>query len=298
MYQKLLSQAGFSMERLAHFCAMADAGSIAAVAKGDPSKQSLISRQIKELESFFGVELVRRKGRGMELTEAGVELAAIGRENFTGLSDFAGRCKSNSWTARLVASNSVAQWLLLPRLKDVAAAHPNVRFRLFHEQNRDMISGIREGVYDVALVRKDEVGVGLRYADLGVIRYVLVIPKSLAQEKPSSFTTALASMPLALPIGGRVREYVGQQNPRKGLKIVLEGTSYFHLREAIRSGWCAGIIPEIGANDLPSSGFHCLACALKYQLCLVWTSRNVSTRPALEKLIFTLREQLTVERSF
>ena len=81
------------MDRLANFCAVADEGSIAIVAKGDPSRQSLISRQIRELESFFGVELVRRKGRGLEITEAGRELAAIGRKNFKGLEDYSARCR-------------------------------------------------------------------------------------------------------------------------------------------------------------------------------------------------------------
>lgn len=48
---------------------------IAGVAEGDPSRQSLISRQIGELEAFFGTELARRKGKGLELTDAGLELA-------------------------------------------------------------------------------------------------------------------------------------------------------------------------------------------------------------------------------
>lgn len=48
MYQKLLSQSGFSMDRLATFCAVADAGSIVSAAKGEPSRQFLMSRQIRE----------------------------------------------------------------------------------------------------------------------------------------------------------------------------------------------------------------------------------------------------------
>lgn len=118
------------MERLASFCAVADAGSIARVADKDPTRQSLISRQIRELETFFGVELVRRKGRGLELTEAGRELAAVGRENFKGLADFAARCAGAPWTVRMVASNSVAYWLVLPRLKRLEKACPKIRFEI------------------------------------------------------------------------------------------------------------------------------------------------------------------------
>ena len=54
---------GFTIERLRTFCRIAAAGSIAQAAKGDSTRQSQFSRQLKELEEFFGTELARR-GRG------------------------------------------------------------------------------------------------------------------------------------------------------------------------------------------------------------------------------------------
>src|SRR5476649_1647145 len=153
MYQEVLSQSGFSMERLGNFCSVADAGSIVGAAKGDPVRQSLISRQIRELESFFGVELIRRRGRGLELTDAGRELAAVGRENFKGLADYAARCRGAAWTVRIVTSNSVASWLVLPRLKTLEKSGGNIRFEIYHEQTREMVTATREGIYDIAFVR-------------------------------------------------------------------------------------------------------------------------------------------------
>jgi len=73
MNKDLLSESGLSLERLAGFLAVADAGSIAGVAPGDPSRPPLLSRQIKDLEAFFGAKLTRRVGRGLELTDAGRE---------------------------------------------------------------------------------------------------------------------------------------------------------------------------------------------------------------------------------
>jgi LysR family transcriptional regulator, nitrogen assimilation regulatory protein len=75
MFNELLSEGGLSLDRLKNFCAMAEAGGIAKVAGGDPAKQSLYSRQLRELEQFFGAELTRRKGKGIEFTEQGLELA-------------------------------------------------------------------------------------------------------------------------------------------------------------------------------------------------------------------------------
>jgi DNA-binding transcriptional LysR family regulator len=79
MNAEILSRSGFSLNRLADFSAVAGAGSIVGAARGDVERQSLLSRQIRELEESFNAELVRRKGRGLVLTEAGRELAALGR---------------------------------------------------------------------------------------------------------------------------------------------------------------------------------------------------------------------------
>jgi DNA-binding transcriptional LysR family regulator len=295
MYHQVLSQSGFSMERLANFCSVADKGSIASVAKGDPSRQSLISRQIRELESFFGVELIRRKGRGLEITEAGRELAAIGRENFKGLADYASRCRGREWTVRLVASNSVAQWLLLPRLKDVAEAHPMVKFELFHEQTRDMVAGTHEGTYDVAFVRKDALVPGLKHAALGEIGHSLFIPFTIVKKAPKSFKDALATVPLALPIGGRLREIIDRMAGDQPPRVMLACTSYLQAAEAVRSGMCAAVLPDTATSSLQGQRLHRLSTPERFTLCLAWTARNVDTRPALGALIETLKKGMKIE---
>ena len=294
MVSHLLSQSGFSFDRLANFCAFADAGSIAVVAKGDASRQSLMSRQIRELESFFGVELVRRKGRGLEITEAGRELAAIGRQNFNGLADYAARCRGREWTVRIVASNSIAQWLLLPRLKAVAEANLDVKFEIFHEQTREMVAGTREGTYDAAFVRKDSLVPGLKHAVLGEIGHSLFIPVSIAKKAPKSAGDALATVPMALPIGGWMREKIEKMAGARPLRVTLACTSYLQAAEAVRSGMCAAVLPDTALSSLQGQRLHRLPLADRFTLCLAWTPRNVDTRPALVKLIATLKTEMTI----
>ena len=88
MFAELLSESGLSLERLQSFCLVAQAGGVTKAAKGDPTKQSLFSRQVKELEEFFGAELMRRKGRGIVLTAAGQRLNVLARECFASLLRF------------------------------------------------------------------------------------------------------------------------------------------------------------------------------------------------------------------
>src|SRR5213594_2337775 len=94
MFPRLLQEGGLSLDRLQSFCLVAQAGGVTKAAKGDPAKQSLFSRQVKELEEFFGAELIRRKGRGIALTEAGKRLNVLARESFASLLDFKSECKA------------------------------------------------------------------------------------------------------------------------------------------------------------------------------------------------------------
>lgn len=92
MFEELIQESGLSIERLRNFCQIAHAGGITRAADGNPITQSLYSRQLKELEEYFGVELVRRKGRGIVLTSAGEKLNALACEYLGMLRDFRNGC--------------------------------------------------------------------------------------------------------------------------------------------------------------------------------------------------------------
>ena len=296
MYQHLLSQSGFSMERLGNFCSVADAGSIVGAAKGDTVRQSLISRQIRELESFFGVELIRRRGRGLELTEAGRELAAVGRENFKGLSDYAARCRGAAWSVRIVASNSVAYWLVLPRLKTLEDANGPIRFEIYHEQTREIVTATREGIYDLAFVRKEALGPGLRHATLGEIGHSLLVPKGLLRTEPKDVVSVLEKVPLALPVGGKMRESIERiaDKAKVRMNVSVGCSSYLQAAQVLQSGMCAAVLPDTALSGLKPERFHRLPVRDRFTLCIAWSARNADTRPALAGLI----EQLTEKMAF
>ncbi len=287
MYQNLLSRTGLSLDRLANFCQFADEGSIAKAAKGDIIRQSLISRQIRDLSEYFGVELVRRKGRGLELTAAGRELAAIGKNHFNGLNDFLARCENTEWTARIVASNSVGFWLVLPAIEKVRARMPNVRIEIHHEQTREMATATREGTYDLAFIRQDAILPGLKSRVLRKVGHSFLVPKKLSPKAPRDLGKVLDSFPTALPIGGRMREALEEIAAKRGreLKVSVACTSYLHAAKVLESGSAAAVLPDLALPFLDRSKYHALALPEKFTLCLVWSARNVATRPALGELV-------------
>src|SRR5262245_36742160 len=133
----LFQRRGLSLDRLRSFLAVADAGAIARAAPGNPIKQSQLSRQIAELEAFFGKALVERRGRGLALTDAGVRLAVVVRETLQGLTDVAASGSERAIAASLGAGDHLLHGWLIPRLPQL---HGRVALALAAMDPREAIA--------------------------------------------------------------------------------------------------------------------------------------------------------------
>ena len=219
------------------------------------------------------------------------ESAAVGRENFKGIQDFAAHCKASEWTVQIAASNSVAFWHLVPAINQLQAQAKGVRFEIHHAQTREMVNATREGVFDIAFVREDAIPAGMKSASLGSVGRSLLIPKALAPTRPKTLAAALVSIPMALPIGGSVRDKAEQLAAKTGkpLKIVLGCTSYIQAARALETESCGTVLPDLAKPSLKLEKFHVFALPEKYDLCMAWSKRNTDTRPQLLSLIDTMQ---------
>src|SRR5206468_10310588 len=102
------------------------AGGMTAAGGDDSNRQSQYSRQLKELERYFGVELLKRCRGPIELTDAGQQLYEIVGHRLRTLEEFRLTCAGQPVELVTGAGESLIQWLLLPRLSGLAAAHPRL----------------------------------------------------------------------------------------------------------------------------------------------------------------------------
>src|SRR2546426_8190982 len=86
MYEKLLRK-GLSFERLRTLIQISEKSSIFEAA-GSSERAINFGRQIKDLESSFGMELIQRIGRRKMVNERGRELAKLARHIFKTLDGF------------------------------------------------------------------------------------------------------------------------------------------------------------------------------------------------------------------
>ena len=95
--------------------------------------QAAVSHQIKTLEDYLGVELFRRAGRGVQLTDAARAALPKLREGFDSFAEAMEALRSRASKAELMITAPpvfTARWLM-PRLADFASREPKVQLRVF-----------------------------------------------------------------------------------------------------------------------------------------------------------------------
>lgn len=284
MFQELFSQNGLSLDRLRHFAMVVDQGSIRAVSQGDPARQSLISRQIRELEVFFGVELTRRKGRGLEITEAGLELARAIRLMFQSLDDFKQTRSRGAVEVRVAAGNSVLEWMLIPALGRSGFDRADIRWSYRVVRTRDVVEGLLNHSLDFGLIRENAVVRPLKSLHLRRVGYALYVPKEWPMMDAAAI---LEHRPWALTVGGEFR----RQFESAALKANVAGrpthvcTSFTQAARLVERGSAAAVLPEIASlpNDVRKVGLPWLSRQQR-SLALVWHPRNLEVRPPLEQV--------------
>lgn len=291
MFNNLFAQGGLSLDRMRSFCAVAEAGGVTRAAGGDAVRQSQFSRQIKELETFFGAELTRRQGKSIVLSSAGVRLAKIIRESFTALDDFHRGCKSEPIEFSIGAGDALLQWLLFPRLAQLHDALPTVAFQVLSLRTLDISERINNLQLDFGLVRKDAVSPLHSFEPLGMQTYSLFVPVALlGDSKKTDWKKIITRIPLATITGEGAFRASLEREAVKGklrLKFSLLCSSFPQAAKALQSERYAAILPSIALAELDQNHFASIPTPfLKSQareICLIWNPRVGNVRPmALE----------------
>ena len=295
MFNELLSEGGLSLDRLKNFCAMAEAGGIARVAGGDPAKQSLYSRQLRELEQFFGAELTRRKGKGIEFTEQGLELARQVRAHLQSLTDFKRACAGQPIEFRIASGNSIVEWLLVPKMGKLASDAPSAHFSFHDMRTADVVRGLKEHSMDFGILRKSAVVTPLKFHSIGQIGYALFAPATWAKEKENA-TALLSKRPVAVPAGGEFNERFRECCEKAKLtpNLRFSCASFTQVAELVRSGHAVALLPEMAEPCLRASGVRRFDFTpmrtYRREIGIVWHPRLVSIRPQSESILAGLKE--------
>lgn len=295
MFEELLSQNGLSLDRLKNFCLVAETGGISRACNGNASKQALISRQIRELETFFGADLIRRKGSGIELTASGIELASQARLHFQGMQDFKARCANLPIEFRIAAGNSVLEWLVVPCIGQITRAATGSTFTLIDLRSKDVVQGLLDHTVDFGIVRKSAVVKPLKFRSLGKCGYSLFVPLQLCEQSKIP-----PSVPLAISVGGEFLQSFAQATKacKHPPNVVYRCSSFPLAANLARAGVAAAVLPDIARSSLSTIAPPVAVPWFKTvyrDLGIAWHDRLTDVRPGAHRLRIELESCLREE---
>jgi DNA-binding transcriptional LysR family regulator len=301
MFEKLFDQQGLSIERLHALVQLGECGSLIKAAGSDKGKQSRYSHHLRELSTFFGVELTTRVGKVVGLTPAGKALAQIAQEHFQSLLRFRQEVRKEPPDFRVGAEDALLQWLVIPTVGSLRRPGHPFRLILRTVRTADAISGLLAQKLDFGLVAASAVPAVLKRASVSTLKYAVVVPERLvAQRGLLTLEKDLFDCPHAV-VGSHdhmARTVRLAQSSGKQFRPELICDSVAHCVTAVRSGYYASLLPLQSWVQGSLMPCHIIEGAwldsLRQSIALVWHPRLMDVagpvaHRAKELLITALR---------
>lgn len=291
MSEPYILKKGLSLDRLKTLRDVAAAGGIRNAVGDDPVRQSLASRQLKELDACFGVRLTARKGRTISVTPEGQELARIVEDFFVMLTRYEDGITNRSSSMSLGIGDSYFQWYLLPCLPAIQRAYPKMNLVPQSNGTEEIVQGVRGGRFDLGVVRSTSVsGKMLVSCQLGTVRYKLFIPSQLYNSLPKviDFKEVIKDLPFCTLSGsGEYATFVDSLLEKCGAAPPLKCASLLQVSGTVQSGQYAAILPEGARVTLTPDRFIEIPLSqlkgLERKLIVIWRSQAIRKNSSYEE---------------
>lgn len=245
MYEKLFEKTGISLERLHSFCLVAEQGGFNKAAGKHPYRQAQFSKQVADLEKYFGFSLFFRKGRTITLSPNGKSLYQTASNYLAELERLLTKTELQSIPLTISAGESVISYVI-PSLLDEAIQKMSRSITLIDRTSPESLEDILNYKSDLAIVGRNVKDKRVVCVRLLKSNTVLITPK----EHSKKFYTGdniklLSENPTVLLSGkGSYRQTIltafGRHNP----KLVLEAPSFAAVKTYVAAGMGVSYIPQ------------------------------------------------------
>ncbi|XUY26403.1 LysR family transcriptional regulator [Agrobacterium sp. rho-8.1] len=193
-----------NLRALMYFDELVRTSSMRAAAENLNVAPTAVSRQIDNLEEYFGAPLVERSSRGVTLTAAGQLLAERAGKTLRELGhvhqlidDLKGLERGR---ATIYSNGATVASLLAPALSQFAQAYPKLRFEVHITSARQAIDALVSSQADIAITLFAPKTTEVKILAKREICYDVILPADHPLAARTSISLKeLANMPLALP---------------------------------------------------------------------------------------------------
>ncbi len=279
---------GLSLDRLETLSGIVAQGGIARAAGGDANRQSQFSRQVAELEAWFGVELLDRSATPSKPTEAALRIVRQVDEFRREMDAIREAAGSGRQTVVFGAGERMIRSYLIPWASKVRKENLKLVFRNLTS------SAIRVELLarrlDFGILRGDRCPGGMERFGLKPIPMCLLLPSALAKSRRKWAWKDLEEIPLVLPEGdGRFAEFLRGKALSAGIKldVAMECTTWTQSLDAMRECGLGGFLPKDLERQFPSgfSGVSLLGLnEFSDEYFIAWSAAEAEKRPEIARL--------------
>jgi DNA-binding transcriptional LysR family regulator len=245
---------------LALFVRIADMRSITRAAEASHIALAAASRRISQLEDQYGVQLLVRGARGVELTPAGAALLLHARrmlgqadELRAELSDYT---KGGKGLVRVHANASALAQHLPEDIATFCTRHPAVKVALEEHRSGAIVQALRSGAADIGVVMEGASTEGLQSFDYRTDVLVAVLPRDHAlRGKKAAFAKLLPYDIVGLESDTVISRLLAAAAAAEGqpLRLRMQLKGFDTVARMIQAGLGIGVLPEAVARNFSRS---------------------------------------------
>lgn len=256
----------FTLQKLEVFCAVVTHGGVGRAAEELFVSQPVVSAHLRTLEQRLGARLFEKDGRGIRLTEAGLQAHRWASEVLSSRRELAHTlhqiADGEAGSVSVAASMSAANSILTPILIEFRQSHRDVRVRVTNSSVEVALELTHAGRVDFCLVGTDAVLDSNAYEAqlVGEPRFVLLASANDPSIPNSVSASDLSRIPFITPPSGlAIRRSQETALAALGVhhrKVELELGSAEAIKQAVVAGlgvallWRVSALPELASGAL------------------------------------------------
>ena len=250
------------IETLKVFCDLVESRSFSRAASRNYITQSAVSQQVKNLESRFETQLLRRDGRTVTPTAAGRKFYENSRAILDRFEHLQQEMKSLgqgvAGSIRVATIYSVGIYEMSVVVKSFLKIYPKVNLHVEYSKGAQVYEDCLHGVIDLGIVPYPEARKGLRTIPLPADKLVLICApehplaprryidfKELSEQNFISFEKGLASQ--------RAIEKIFQEQDVK-VKLVMEFDNIETIKRSVEIGAGISLVPFLSVQKEVQNG--------------------------------------------
>lgn len=284
---------GLSLDRLETLSGIVAQGGIMRAAGGDANRQSQFSRQVAELESWFGVELLDRSSTPSKPTEAALRIVRQVDEFRREMDAIREAAGGGRQTVVFGAGERMIRSYLIPWASKVRKENLKLVFRnLTSSAIRTELLAKR---LDFGILRSERCPEGMERVALKPIPMNLLLPAEWVKGRRKWSWKDLEELPLVLLEGdGRFTRFLQEKALAAGitLDVAMECSTWTQLIDVMRECGIAGFLPKDLEKQYPP-GFKVVALpdppGFSDDFVIAWSATEARKRLEIARLAKQLR---------